>query len=91
MIKTTNDPTGKSIISVIRSNAVENAIPEIQSIIVGKVVRIQSRHATVSILMVDGRSCKDPFQGIVRTQDVRSFDKDNVVIHKCFRPGDIIR
>lgn len=31
------------------------------------------------------------FQGIVRAQDVRSTDKDTVVLTECFRPGDIVR
>ncbi|WFC98182.1 hypothetical protein MYAM1_000906 [Malassezia yamatoensis] len=31
------------------------------------------------------------FQGIVRAQDVRSTDKDSVILKECFRPGDIIR
>ena len=31
------------------------------------------------------------FQGIVRAQDVRSTEKDSVVLVDCFRPGDIVR
>ena len=31
------------------------------------------------------------FQGVVRAQDVRSTDKDTVVMTACFRPGDIVR
>ncbi|SNX84090.1 related to CSL4 - exosome core component [Melanopsichium pennsylvanicum] len=31
------------------------------------------------------------FQGIVRSQDVRSTEKDKVKISDCFRPGDIVR
>lgn len=31
------------------------------------------------------------FQGVVRAQDVRTTDKDSVVLKECFRPGDIIR
>ncbi|KAL4400206.1 exosome protein [Malassezia pachydermatis] len=31
------------------------------------------------------------FQGIVRAQDVRTTEKDSVVLSECFRPGDIIR
>lgn len=31
------------------------------------------------------------FQGIIRSQDVRMTDKDNVVLGQCFRPGDIVR
>lgn len=31
------------------------------------------------------------FQGIIRAQDVRSTEKDAVVLAECFRPGDIVR
>lgn len=31
------------------------------------------------------------FQGVIRAQDVRSTEKDSVVLKECFRPGDIIR
>lgn len=31
------------------------------------------------------------FQGVVRSQDVRSTEKDKVKIADCFRPGDIVR
>ena len=29
--------------------------------------------------------------GVIRSQDVRTTDIDRVVIHECFRPGDIVR
>ena len=29
--------------------------------------------------------------GVIRSQDVRTSDIDRVVIHECFRPGDIVR
>ncbi|WFD29472.1 hypothetical protein MSPP1_000481 [Malassezia sp. CBS 17886] len=31
------------------------------------------------------------FQGVVRAQDLRSTEKDSVVMSECFRPGDIVR
>lgn len=31
------------------------------------------------------------FQGIIRAQDVRSTEKDSVVLADCFRPCDIVR
>lgn len=33
----------------------------------------------------------ETFKGIIRTQDVRLFDRDKVQIAECFRPGDIVR
>lgn len=31
-----------------------------------------------------------PYRGVLRKEDVRSFDKDRVEMYKCYRPGDII-
>lgn len=31
-----------------------------------------------------------PYRGILRKEDVRAIDKDNIQMYKCFRPGDII-
>lgn len=33
----------------------------------------------------------ETFKGIIRTQDVRSTDRDKVQIIECFKPGDIVR
>lgn len=33
----------------------------------------------------------ESFKGIIRTQDVRSTDRDKVKIIDCFRPGDLVR
>ncbi|GMF17085.1 unnamed protein product [[Candida] boidinii] len=31
------------------------------------------------------------FKGIIRSQDIRSTDRDKVKVNECFMPGDIIR
>lgn len=33
----------------------------------------------------------EAFRGVIRSQDVRSTDRDKVKIAECFRPGDIVR
>ncbi|ODV82710.1 hypothetical protein CANARDRAFT_239672 [[Candida] arabinofermentans NRRL YB-2248] len=33
----------------------------------------------------------DNFKGIIRSQDIRSTDRDKVKVGECFRPGDVIR
>ncbi|KAJ3300577.1 hypothetical protein HK104_009912 [Borealophlyctis nickersoniae] len=68
-----------------------SAIPEIGSIITGKVIRVSARFATLSIMVVGSTSCKENFQGIIRVQDVRATERDKVQIYKSFRPGDIVR
>ncbi|KAJ3049433.1 Exosome complex component CSL4 [Rhizophlyctis rosea] len=68
-----------------------SAIPEIHSIVTGKVVRVKPREATVSILVVGNVPVRESFQGIIRLQDVRATERDKVQMYKSFRPGDIVR
>lgn len=68
-----------------------NVLPEVNDIILGRVVRITPRQAVVNILVVGSAPLKDEFQGVVRVQDVRMFEKDKVKIHTSFRPDDIVR
>ncbi|CAO3570997.1 unnamed protein product [Mortierella alpina] len=76
--------------TVQRENS-QSAIPEIEAIVTCKVVRVNPRFASVNIMVVDGKPCKDDFQGIIRVQDVRATEKDKVKIYNSFRPGDIVR
>ncbi|KAI9366768.1 hypothetical protein DFJ73DRAFT_890871, partial [Zopfochytrium polystomum] len=66
-------------------------IPEVDSTVIGRVVRINPRQATLSILIVGGVPCSENFQGVIRVQDVRATEKDKVQIYKCYRPGDIVK
>jgi len=66
-------------------------IPQINSIVTAKVVRTAPRLASVIILCVGSKPLKEPFQGVIRVQDVRETEVDKVQIYKSFRPGDIVR
>jgi exosome complex component CSL4 len=89
-ITTSVDNEDLPILSVL-SEKESTSLPEIDSIIIGRVLRVNPRFATVSILAVGSKPCKENFQGIIRTQDVRSTEKDKIKMYECFRPGDIIR
>lgn len=68
-----------------------NVLPCINDIVLAKVTRINPRQATVQILVVGNKAVKDEFQGLIRLQDVRQFEKDKVKIYTSYRPGDIVR
>ncbi|KAJ1986259.1 hypothetical protein H4R33_003456 [Dimargaris cristalligena] len=68
-----------------------SSVPQVGSTVIGKVLRINTRFASVAIMMVDSRPCKEDYLGVIRIQDVRATEKDNVQIYKSFRPGDIVR
>lgn len=77
-------------ISVIHSRR-KRAIPTVNSIVIGKILRISPRQAVMSIMAVGVVPTREQFQGIIRVQDVRQTEKDKVVMYKCYRPGDIVK
>ncbi|KAJ2581622.1 hypothetical protein GGH95_001982 [Coemansia sp. RSA 1836] len=80
----------KATLSVERSNT-KFAIPVIGSEVLGRVVRMNPRAASIAIMMVGSTPCQEDFQGVVRVQDIRATEKDLVQMIETFRPGDIIR
>ncbi|CAB4396892.1 hypothetical protein RhiirA5_281770 [Rhizophagus irregularis] len=82
---------GETLVLTVSREKQQSAIPEVCSLITGKVIRITPKEAVVSIMVVDNSPCKEDFQGIIRQQDVRATERDKVKIHESFRPGDIIR
>ncbi|CAG8668206.1 10713_t:CDS:2, partial [Dentiscutata erythropus] len=82
---------GEPRIVTVTREKVHSAVPDVGSIITGKVIRMTTKEAVVSIMVVGTMPCKDDFQGIIRSQDVRATEKDKVKIYNCFRLGDIIR
>lgn len=66
-------------------------VPKIGDIVLGKVIRLSQKLASVDILSVENCDVKEIFTGIVRAQDIRTSEIDSVELHRCFRPRDIIR
>jgi exosome complex component CSL4 len=58
-----------------------------------RVTRIATNQCLVDVLSVnDGRPLSTPFpKGVVRREDVRLANVDALLMHDCFRPGDLIR
>ncbi|KAI6648355.1 hypothetical protein LOD99_12164 [Oopsacas minuta] len=69
----------------------KKCIPQSGSLVNARVISINPRSCKVSIIAVDNTYLKHTFRGIVRKEDIRAFQKDQVEIDKCYRPGDIIR
>ena len=68
-----------------------NTIPQVNSIVICKVIRLQTRQITAEILVVDDEVCADSWTGVVRREDVRGYEKDKVVMGEGFRVGDLVR
>ncbi|KAL0074359.1 hypothetical protein J3Q64DRAFT_1772390 [Phycomyces blakesleeanus] len=69
----------------------QSAVPEVGSVITGKVIRVSPMQAVVAIMVVGEVPCKEDFVGSIRVQDVRAAEKDKVKIYNSFRPGDIVQ
>ncbi|KAF8675516.1 Exosome component EXOSC1/CSL4 [Rhizoctonia solani] len=61
--------------------------------VIGTITRLSPLQATMSITVVEGIPLPhgEEFTGVIRSQDVRSTEKDKVKIADCFRGGDVVR
>ncbi|KAJ9145600.1 Exosome component 1 [Coniochaeta hoffmannii] len=86
-------PTELPTISVSRSGVSEKreVLPEVNNVVLCRVIRITPRQAVVSILVCGDSVLEAEWQGVIRVQDVRATEKDRVKIYESFRPGDIVR
>lgn len=80
-----------SVMTVQARNKRAGTVPEIGSIVIGKVININERQAKVNMMCVEGKMLSEPFHGVIRREDVRAMEKDSVQIFNSFRPGDMVR
>jgi exosome complex component CSL4 len=67
-------------------------MPKVGDQVTARVLQVQVNFALVEILAVGSTVLQNvSFQGRIRTEDVRAFEKDTVDMYKSFRPGDIVR
>jgi exosome complex component CSL4 len=84
----------KSMLHVVSAGQVstQDAVIDIGDSVTGRVVRISTNQAFVTILAVGDTALRAGQQpsALVRKEDIRLADTDSLVVHECFRPGDII-
>ena len=91
-IPSTSKSTKAPTISVTRPSG--PLLPEVGTVVLGKITRTGPRQATISILALgsDGAHVlKEPFPGLIRQQDIRATEIDKVKVAECFRVGDVVR
>lgn len=70
------------------------ALPTVGDQIVGRITRTNPRQATLDILAVGAsgqQPFREPFQALIRQQDIRATEIDKVKVAESFRVGDIVR
>mmetsp|Transcript_10423 Transcript_10423/g.20484 ORF Transcript_10423/g.20484 Transcript_10423/m.20484 type:complete len:202 (-) Transcript_10423:140-745(-) len=82
----------KAVVNVVRrKDRFAPVVPSTGSLVIAKVQSINARAAKVSILSVNDERVKQAFPAMIRSQDVREHNKDDVQIASSFRPGDLVR
>jgi exosome complex component CSL4 len=79
-----------SILSPKNEIAAETVI-DVGDKVMCRVVRLAMHQANVEIISVGDRQLQQPPKGIIRREDVRLSEVETLVMHECFRPGDIVR
>jgi exosome complex component CSL4 len=80
-------------IVTIGHNSSQEMVIEIGDVVLARVLRISVNFANVEILSIgeNGKVLQLPPKAVIRREDIRLNDIDSLVVHECFRPGDIVR
>ena len=88
--------------SAARADAATGILPKVGSTVLGRITRVSQRQLAASILIVDPsptdlisytQITNDDlqFQAVLRKEDIRTHEKDKIVMNDMYRVGDIIR
>ncbi|KAL2429589.1 hypothetical protein ABEF95_007677 [Exophiala dermatitidis] len=99
---TTNAITTSSAIGGSGSSTNTTLLPKVGSTVLVRITRVQQRQISASILVVDPspnditsytRVTDDDlqFQAVLRREDIRTHEKDKIVMNDMYRVGDIVR
>ncbi|KAF4984404.1 hypothetical protein FDECE_17090 [Fusarium decemcellulare] len=78
-------------VSVSRHGRKREVLPDVDNIVLARVLRLMPKQAIVVIQQVGDTVLQTEWQGVIRVQDVRATEKDKVKIYESFKPGDIVR
>jgi exosome complex RNA-binding protein Csl4 len=82
----------KLTVEPLDSKTASNAVINIDDVVIARVTRVTANQALVDIVAVGDRTLQQYARGTVRREDVRAGgDADALVMHECFRPGDLLR
>eukprot|EP01036_Dinobryon_divergens_P040710 gene40710-53860_t len=73
------------------SKSASEIVIDVGDTVLARVTRINMNQASVEILSVRDSALNQYPKGIIRREDVRLSEIDKLVMHECFRPGDVVR
>ena len=65
-------------------------VPSPSDVVLCRVLKINPRYASLSILCIGTQPLPHPFPAILRQRDLRSFDVDHAEVGQSVRPGDLV-
>ncbi|KID81942.1 exosomal core protein CSL4 [Metarhizium guizhouense ARSEF 977] len=78
-------------VSVARHGRKREILPDVNNVVLARVVRLMPKQAIVVIQQVGDTVLQTEWQGVIRVQDVRATEKDKVKMYESFKPGDIVK
>ena len=84
-------PEALATISVARHGRKREILPDVNNVVLARVVRLMPKQAIVVIQQVGETVLQTEWQGVIRVQAVRATEKDKVKMHESFKPGDIVK
>jgi len=91
VVDTHSTPRVVSVRSAGAGTSAAVQLPAVGDIVTCRVARLNPRIASLDILCVSGLPLREPCTGLLRKDDVRSFEKDKVEMYASCRPGDIVQ
>lgn len=70
------------------------ALPAVGDIVLGRITRTNPRQASLDMLALGPTGAtilREPFQALIRQQDIRATEVDKVKMSESFRVGDVVR
>ena len=56
-----------------------------------RVLKIMQNQISCEIVAIDDVELRSRARAVVRREDMRLTEIDTLVVHECFRPGDLVR
>src|SRR3989338_4163458 len=69
----------------------ELKVPNVNDIVLCRVIRLAARQVVVDILAVGDVALRYSYPGIIRLENIRAVEPEKVDLSKCYVPGDIVR
>ena len=85
-----NSKTIHVIIPSSLSNPNDNVI-NINDVLLCKIIKVTTNQVYVDIIANNDKELRIYAKGIIRREDVRNNEIDKIIMHECFRPGDLVR